>query len=122
MADVADPHDGYNVVFHEFAHQLDDESGIADGAPPLPERSMYAEWSRVLGAEYAALGEAAERHRPTLLDEYGAESPAEFFAVATEAFFETPRELKAAHRELYEQLSLFYKQDPASYMPAAPRH
>ena len=90
MESVADAHDGYNVVFHEFAHQLDDEAGIADGAPQLPEKSMYADWSRVLGAEYEALVEAVERHRPTLLDEYGAESPAEFFAVATEAFFELP--------------------------------
>jgi len=117
MDGVADPHDGFNVVFHEFAHQLDDESGIADGAPALPEQSMYADYARVLGAEYDALVEAAERHRPTLLDEYGAESPAEFFAVATEAFFELPGDLKAAHPELYEQLSLFYRQDPAAYMP-----
>ena len=58
LESVADDHDGYNVVFHEFAHQLDDESGIADGAPPLPERSMYADWARVLGAEYDALVEA----------------------------------------------------------------
>jgi hypothetical protein len=121
LESLADPHDGYNVVFHEFAHQLDDESGIADGAPPLPERRMYAEWSRVLGAEYDALVEAVERHRPTLLDEYGSESPAEFFAVATETFFELPGDLKAAHPELYEQLSLCYRLDPASYTPPAPR-
>jgi len=118
LESVADPHDGYNVVFHEFAHQLDDESGIADGAPALPRKSMYAEWSRVLGAEYDALVEAAERHRPTLLDEYGAESPAEFFAVATETFFELPGDLKAEHPELYEQLSLFFAQDPAAHTPA----
>jgi Mlc titration factor MtfA (ptsG expression regulator) len=121
LESAADIHDGYNVVFHEFAHQLDDESGIADGAPPLPERSMYADWSRVLGAEYDALVEAVRRHRPTLLDEYGAESPAEFFAVATETFFELPHELKADHPELYEQLALCYRQDPAAYMPPAPR-
>jgi hypothetical protein len=122
LESVEDIHDGYNVVFHEFAHQLDDESGIADGAPLLPERSMYADWSRVLGAEYDALVRAVERHRPTLLDEYGAESPAEFFAVATEAFFELAGDLKAAHPALYEQLSRFYRQDPAAYMPPAPRH
>jgi hypothetical protein len=117
LESAADPHDGYNVVFHEFAHQLDDESGIADGAPALPEKSMYAEWSRVLGAEYDALVEDAERHRRPLLDEYGAESPAEFFAVATETFFELPGDLKAEHPELYEQLSRFYLQDPAAYTP-----
>jgi len=121
LESVEDIHDGYNVVFHEFAHQLDDEAGIADGAPPLPERSMYADWSRVLGAEYDALVKAVERHRQTLLDEYGAESPAEFFAVATEAFFELAGDLRAAHPELYEQLSRFYMQDPAAYMPPAPR-
>ncbi len=121
MESVADPRDGYNVVFHEFAHQLDDEAGIADGAPPLPERSMYDDWARVLGAEYDALAEAVRRHRPTLLDEYGAESPAEFFAVATETFFELPRDLKAAHPALYEQLSRFYRQDPAASAPPAPQ-
>jgi Mlc titration factor MtfA (ptsG expression regulator) len=75
---------------------------------------MYAAWARVFGAEHEALAEAVERHRPTVLDEYGAESPAEFFAVATEAFFGIPAELKARHPELYEQLRLFYEQDPAS--------
>jgi Mlc titration factor MtfA (ptsG expression regulator) len=113
--DAADVHDGYNVVFHEFAHQLDDESGIADGAPLLSKRSLYAEWSRVLGAEYDALVKGVERHRPTGIDPYGSESPAEFFAVVTEEFFETPAELKAHHPELYEQLSLYYRQDPASF-------
>lgn len=117
LESVADPHDGYNVVFHEFAHQLDDEAGIADGAPSLPERSMYADWARVLGAEYDALAEAVRRHRPTLLDEYGAENPAEFFAVVTETFFELSGDLKAEHPELYELLSRFYRQDPAAYAP-----
>jgi len=112
---VADVHDGYNVVFHEFAHQLDDEAGIADGAPPLRDKSMYDAWARVFGAEYEALSEAVERHRASVLDEYGAESPAEFFAVATEAFFGIPAELKARHPELYGQLRLFYEQDPASF-------
>jgi Mlc titration factor MtfA (ptsG expression regulator) len=115
LESMADVDDGYNVVFHEFAHQLDDESGIADGAPLLPKKSHYAEWSRVLGAEYDALVESVERHRPTLLDEYGAESPAEFFAVATEAFFEMPARLKASHPELYRQLAQYYRQDPASF-------
>jgi Mlc titration factor MtfA (ptsG expression regulator) len=115
MESVADVNDGYNVVFHEFAHQLDDEAGIADGAPLLKKKSMYDEWARVFGAEYEALAEAVERHRDTVLDEYGAESPAEFFAVATEAFFGIPAELKARHPELYGQLRLFYEQDPASF-------
>jgi Mlc titration factor MtfA (ptsG expression regulator) len=120
LRDMEDVHDGYNVVFHEFAHQLDDESGIADGAPALPKREMYNEWARVFRAEYDALIKAAERHRPTLIDPYGTENPAEFFAVVTETFFELPHELKADHPELYDLLSRYYMQDPASYMPRRP--
>jgi Mlc titration factor MtfA (ptsG expression regulator) len=119
LESIADTGDGYNVAIHEFAHQLDDEAGIADGAPKLKKRSMYDEWARVFGAEYEALAEAAERHRPTVLDEYGAESPAEFFAVATEAFFGVPKDLKAGHPALYEQLRLFYEQDPASLVTSS---
>jgi MtfA peptidase len=110
-----DVHDGKNVVFHEFAHQLDSEAGIADGAPRLPDRSMYIAWARVLGGEYAALVESLEQHRPTLLSTYGATNPAEFFAVVTEFFFERPVDLRAHHPALYEQLRLFYRQDPASW-------
>lgn len=111
---AADIHDGRNVVLHEFAHQLDQESGAAEGAPRLPKRSMYVAWARVLGREYTALIEKIDEHRPDVLDAYGAASPAEFFAVATESFFERPVELRAAHPELYEQLKLFYRQDPAA--------
>jgi MtfA peptidase len=110
---AADVHDGLNLVFHEFAHQLDDESVHGDGAPALPRRSMYIAWARVLGREYAQLASDVEHHRPTVLRAYGATNPAEFFAVATEAFFEKPEALRARHRELYEQLKEFYLQDPA---------
>jgi hypothetical protein len=103
-----------NVVLHEFAHQLDSESGSDEGAPVLPEPSMYADWARVLEKEYEELTHAAEQGTPTLLDPYGATSPAEFFAVATECFFERPVEMAVLHPELYSQLKLFYKQDPAS--------
>jgi Mlc titration factor MtfA (ptsG expression regulator) len=111
---AADTTDGRNVVYHEFAHQLDNESGAPEGAPLLPAGEMYAAWARVLGAEYQALCESIERREPTLLDPYGAVSPAEFFAVATECFFELPIELKEYHPQLYEQLRLFYRQDPAA--------
>jgi len=111
---ASDVHDGSNVVFHEFAHQLDDEAGRGDGAPLLPKRSMYVAWARVLGTEYKRLVDSIEHHRPTFLDSYGATSPAEFFAVATEFFFEKPRELKLLHPALYEELRIFYEQDPAS--------
>ena len=107
--DVAD---GHNVVFHEFAHQLDQEHGPGDGAPELPRSSMYGPWARVLGQEYAHLQEAIEHHRRTVIDAYGATSPAEFFAVVSETFFEKPRQLQQKHPELYELFAQFYRQDP----------
>ncbi|MEZ4386413.1 MAG: zinc-dependent peptidase [Candidatus Krumholzibacteriia bacterium] len=114
VAGAADIHDGHNVVLHEFAHQLDNEAGIGDGAPALPRASMYVAWARVLGAEYAHLLDDIHRRRPTVLDPYGATNPAEFFAVATETFFEKSAALRRLHPELYEQLRLFYRQDPAA--------
>jgi hypothetical protein len=105
---------GRNVVLHEFAHQLDSESGSDEGTPVLPDPAMYADWARVLGREYRALIDAAQQDSPTLLDKYGATSPAEFFAVATECFFEKPAEMAALHPDLYRQLQLFYQQDPAA--------
>lgn len=116
---AANARDGRNVVLHEFAHQLDAEAGGVDGAPALPRRSMYAEWARVLGREYAALINAIESRRGTVLDAYAAESPAEFFAVLTESFFEEPLALRDRHPELYEQMKLFYHQDPAALAQAA---
>ncbi len=109
---ASDIHDGRNLVFHEFAHQLDEESGAAEGAPLLPRRSMYIAWARVLTREYEELIGSIELNRPTLLDKYGATSPAEFFAVATEFFFEKPGELKKLHPELYNQLRIFFQRDP----------
>jgi Mlc titration factor MtfA (ptsG expression regulator) len=109
---ASDIHDCRNVVFHEFAHQLDAEEGAFDGAPVLPRRSMYLAWARVLGEEYAALRERVFRHQPTDLDPYGATNPAEFFAVATECFFQHPRRMKKRHPALYDELKLFYRQDP----------
>lgn len=114
---ASDIHDGRNVVYHEFAHQLDNESGAPEGAPLLPDKSMYAEWARVFGDAYQALCDCVERGEPTLLDPYGAVSPAEFFAVATEFFFELPIDLEECHPELYAQLRSFYRQDPARLMP-----
>ncbi|UCF78837.1 MAG: zinc-dependent peptidase [Candidatus Eiseniibacteriota bacterium] len=111
--------DGRNVVFHEFAHQLDEETGAADGAPVLPDASMYEAWTQVFSREYETLIRNIERDRPILIDSYAATSPAEFFAVATEFFFERPRQLKRHHAELYELLKIFYQQDPASLVSAA---
>ena len=107
--------DGHNVVFHEFAHQLDAEDGVMEGAPVLAARSEYGAWARVLGEEYETLCAQVDRHRRQDLDPYGATSPAEFFAVVTEAFFEKPRALKAKHPELYAELADFYRQDPSTW-------
>jgi len=109
-----DIHDGHNVVFHEFAHQLDGESGADEGAPNLPRRSMVIAWARVLGREYEKLRDDVEHHRETVLDDYGATHPAEFFAVVTECFFEKPLQLKRRHPEMYDLFKSFFRQDPAA--------
>jgi len=111
-----DPADGVNVVLHEFAHQLDDEDGHADGAPLLSGGTLRT-WGRVLSDEYARLQQDAAADRASVLDPYGAENKAEFFAVATETFFEKPVQLERDHPELYAQLKQFYRQDPARRTP-----
>ena len=83
--------------------------------PPLEGRDKWREWVRVFEHEYGELQNAADLGRPSVLDPYGAESPSEFFAVATECFFERPRELRRRHQELYDQLRGFYRQDPAQW-------
>jgi len=105
-------HDARNVVLHEFAHQLDQEDGTADGAPILAERSRYVAWARVLGSEY----EAMQRRRRSVMDRYGATNPAEFFAVATETFFEKPRQMQKRHPELYSELRDYYRLDPVTWL------
>ncbi len=106
--------DGRNVVLHEFAHKLDMLDGAADGTPQLGSREQYAAWHRIMTEEYERLVEDAERGRRTLLDTYGATNAAEFFAVATECFFEKPRQMRKRHRELYGLLRSYYRQDPAA--------
>jgi MtfA peptidase len=112
---AADPRDGQNPVVHEFAHQLDLEDRSSDGAPALGTRTEYMTWARVMRAEFEALQEAAEAGTESLLDTVGAANPAEFFAVATEAFFERPRALRAKNRQLYDRLAAFFRQDPITY-------
>jgi Mlc titration factor MtfA (ptsG expression regulator) len=119
LAAASDINDGQNLVLHEFAHQLDREDGAVDGAPLLEQRSQYLAWARVLGAEYERLQRASRLGRATVLDEYGATNPAEFFAVATECFFGRPRVLRKRHPELYAELKSFYRQDPAELCPRA---
>jgi MtfA peptidase len=120
---ASDFRDGRNLVLHEFAHQLDREDGAVDGAPLLDQRSQYVAWARVLNAEFERLKRDSWIGRPTVLDEYGTTDPAEFFAVATECFFEKPRVLEKRHPELYAELRSYYRQDPARLLPAdsAPR-
>ena len=104
--------DGHNVVIHEFAHQLDQETGIANGAPFLgPKRQAC--WSKVLSKEFETLKMLASQGQETLLDHYGATNPAEFFAVASEVFFERPHAMQQRHPHLYDQLSGFYQVNPA---------
>ena len=105
-------YDARNVVLHEFAHQLDQEDGTADGAPILSARSRYVAWARVLGSEY----EAMQKRRRSVMDRYGATNPAEFFAVATETFFEKPRQMQKRHPELYDELRAYYQLDPVTWL------
>lgn len=111
---AADFTDGNNVVLHEFAHQLDALSGRADGAPPLI-RNSYKSWARVLSQNYDDLRTRSARGLPTIMDAYGATNPAEFFAVATETFFEKPDELYAVRPDLYEELRAYYQLDPRDW-------
>lgn len=107
--------DGHNVTFHEFAHQLDQEDGAADGAPILAERSAYAPWARIFSREYEGLVKRTRRGQRDTMDRYGATNPAEFFAVATETFFEKPRQLKEHHPELFKELYRYYRVDPTDW-------
>ena len=112
---AANMKDGRNVVIHEFAHQLDQEDGLANGLPILRSSCRYAAWKAVLEKEYERLRDRVDQGRKTIMDAYGATHPAEFFAVASECFFEKPRQLKQYRPELYQELQTFYGQDPLVY-------
>jgi Mlc titration factor MtfA (ptsG expression regulator) len=109
---------GANVVIHEFAHKLDMADGEADGVPPLASRQARKRWREVFGAEFERFCAQVDAGRETLLDPYAAEHEAEFFAVASEAFFETPNAFRRAHAPLYELFRQFYRQDPARRLRA----
>jgi hypothetical protein len=108
--------DGHNLVLHEFAHQLDQEGGSASGVPILEKRSDYVSWGQVFRTEYEKLRHQVERGLETVINEYGATEPAEFFAVATETFFEKPFQMERKHPELYNELKRYYKLDPVDWM------
>ncbi|HVB48768.1 MAG TPA: M90 family metallopeptidase [Burkholderiales bacterium] len=107
-----------NVVIHEFAHKLDMANGVANGVPPLHAGMDRAAWCAAFASAYERFCDALERGRHTWLDPYAAEDPSEFFAVLSEAFFEQPHELRRRYADVYEQLRLFYRQDPAPRMSA----
>ncbi|MFY7866747.1 zinc-dependent peptidase [Roseateles sp.] len=101
----------FNVVIHEFAHVIDMQDGLADGVPPLANRAAREQWSRVLNAEWQDFCTRVDSGEHTLIDPYGAESPEEFFAVAVEAFFVAPYELRAEQPQLYQLLAGYFRQD-----------
>jgi Mlc titration factor MtfA (ptsG expression regulator) len=107
--------DGHNVAMHEFAHQLDQEDGRGDGTPILGIRSAYSVWSQVFSKEYELLLQQRTKGQKSVMDKYGATNPAEFFAVATETFFEKPAQLQKKHPELYQELQGFYNVNPVEW-------
>jgi len=109
------PDDGHNVVIHEFAHQLDQEDGIANGAPILGKGQNYVDWADIFNTQFKQLQSHAQHGTESIFDYYGATNPAEFFAVASEVFFEKSLALRHQHPKLYQQLSLYYKVDPTAW-------
>jgi Mlc titration factor MtfA (ptsG expression regulator) len=107
--------DGQNVVLHEFAHQLDSESGSTNGAPILTGKNCLRTWASTLSGEFEELQKDAWKGRRSLIDHYGATNPAEFFAVSTETFFEKPARMAEHHAELFEVLRCYYRIDPREW-------
>ncbi len=112
--DALHPEHRHNVVYHEFAHLLDMESGAANGTPLLHSREQYKTWAKVFSREFNRLRSKSGRGKKTFLDSYGALNEAEFFAVATEFFFDRPIQMQSKHKALYDVLSGFYQQDTAA--------
>jgi Mlc titration factor MtfA (ptsG expression regulator) len=112
-----DPEGAQNVVLHEFAHQLDSESGSTNGAPILGSSDSYRRWSETLARDFELLRRDTYYGYRDVLDPYGASSPAEFFAVATESFFEQPHALAARHPELYAEFRRYFRIDPRDWFP-----
>lgn len=115
LAGAADPGDGHNVVIHEFAHQLDQERGRANGAPWLGRREGYARWAAVLQREFNALQQRLSHGFDGVIHPYAATNPAEFFAVVSEHFFEQPAALASAHPALYAEFARLYRTDPLAW-------
>jgi len=107
--------DDFNVVFHEFAHQLDLENGEIDGIPRLGSKEHYAKWTKTLQDAFLLFRKDVRRRKRTAIDPYAAEDLSEFFAVSVESFFEQPLRLKKTYPALYKELSEYFRQDPASW-------
>jgi Mlc titration factor MtfA (ptsG expression regulator) len=107
------PELGHNVIYHEFAHKLDMLDGAANGTPPLRDRAQYHEWVLICSREYKRLRHDATMGKESFLNAYAATSAPEFFAVATEQFFDRPRIMVAQAPDLYRVLREYYRQDPA---------
>ncbi len=116
LAGAADPHDGRNVVLHEFAHQLDQDNGRANGAPWLANANRRAAWAQVMGAEFGQLQQRLARGETPLIDAYAATNPAEFFAVLSEVFFEQAEALAQQHPALFAQLTGYYGVNPMAWV------
>jgi len=104
--------DGRNVVIHEFAHQLDQEAGSANGAPWLATAARRRRWAAVMEQEFGQLRQRLDDGSRSLIDPYAATDPAEFFAVVSEVFFEQPSELAAAHPALFREFAQYYATNP----------
>jgi Mlc titration factor MtfA (ptsG expression regulator) len=115
--------DGWNVAIHEMAHKLDMLSGEANGCPPLHKGMDKAAWTQDWSRAYQSFCRRVDRGAAEdgWLDPYAAESPAEFFAVLSESFFELPELLRADYPELYRHLAAFYRQDPAGRLGVSPQ-
>lgn len=111
--------DGRNVIIHEFAHLLDMEDRDVNGVPSLPDEQQYETWLDVTSAEFDRLQRQIRLGRRTLIDSYGATSRAEFFAVASETFFEQPVRMQSELPRLYDVLKAYYRQDPAGRLTAS---
>ena len=109
------PEDGLNVVLHEFAHQIDQADGAADGVPEFEDEEDYGRWSRAFAPAYDDFCDRVNAGKRTVMDDYGAENPAEFFAVAPETFFERAKAMRREEPEVYREMARFYRMDPASW-------
>ena len=120
VEDREDANRDLNVVLHEFAHQLDGDRAEMNGQPPIADADLRRDWAAVMLEAYEDLARQVDAGRNTALDPYGAEHPSEFFAVATETFFQQPRRLQAVYPRVYAVLARYFNQDPLSW-PGGPR-